>query len=741
MSYKVLARTYRPAQFVDLVGQEVVGRTLANAVKRDQVHHAYLFCGPRGVGKTSAARILAKALNCEEGPTPTPCNKCSACLEISAGHSMDVQEIDGASHNGVDHVRELQETARIRPARRCRVFIIDEVHMLTNQAFNALLKLLEEPPERVHFIFATTEPHKVIETIRSRCQRHDFRRIPSRQIVDALNRICTQEDISTEVDALRVVAGAADGGMRDALSLLEQALAYVEGSLSAELAAECLGVVDRNQVLDLLTQLRDGERAEALMAIDKLHQRGGDLARFADALVEELRNLCLVREVESAAELLQLDDEAYGQLHQLAQALDPNVLRRWFRIALTAADEVARSGHPRSLLEVMILRMAASQDAQPLEELLSQLSGMRSPPEVNERRPPSKSAVQTSPPVRPKPRSTRPTKAPDGIDQRIQRFLQSVHRTSPPLAATLSLAGLHIEADEIRGRVSEDLHKILRQETSRRDVSRALSEFTLRGLRIGALFVEPSQGTGEDLFDTVQPDSTSPKTTETGQPDSNPSEAGTTAKSQTTVSSVRPPAEQSGPDVSEESPPKPPSAERLSGTEEKSSPSPARPTQLGGATATVPAPESLERPSIGLFSAAPEDGLEDVRETQGSVLSPDGDLGAKWLAVVPQLPEGLFGQLVSFAPLALEDGQLLLVSETEGLVQQVRGRLPTNLSGEVTSLTVRVAQPHEVELVRTQLQSLRRSQDPEYRKQMELREHETTQAILDLFGARIEESP
>jgi hypothetical protein len=162
---------------------------------------------------------------------------------------------------------------------------------------------------------------------------------------------------------------------------------------------------------------------------------------------------------------------------------------------------------------------------------------------------------------------------------------------------------------------------------------------------------------------------------------------------------------------------------------------------LGGATATVPAPESLERPSIGLFSAAREDGLEDVKETQGSVLSLDGDLGAKWLAVVPQLPEGLFGQLVSFAPLALEDGQLLLVSETEGLVEQVRGRLPTNLSGEVTSLTVRVAQPHEVELVRTQLQSLRRSQDPEYRKQMELREHETTQAILDLFGARIEESP
>lgn len=710
MSYKVLARKYRPAQFADLVGQEVVGRTLANAVTRAQVHHAYLFCGPRGVGKTSAARILAKALNCEKGPTPTPCGACPACDEIAAGHSMDVQEIDGASHNGVDHVRALQETARIRPARRCRVFIIDEVHMLSNQAFNALLKLLEEPPERVHFIFATTEPHKVIETIRSRCQRHDFRRIPSRQIVEALTTICGTESITITADALRVVAGAADGGMRDALSLLEQALAYVEDEISAELVAECLGVVDRSKVLQLLDQIHEGDKASALLAIDEIHQRGGDLARFADAVVEELRNLTLAKEVEAAADLLQLDDDAFERLQGLAQSLDSELLRRWFRIALTSADEVARSGHPRSLLEVMVLRMAASRHAKPIEDLLAALTAQPQAAAMAASSNPAQKIRAAKPAVAPQrpevqaaPRAAPEKSGSPGIDQRIRRFLESVQQSSPPLAATLSLAGLHIEADEIRGRVSDELQKILRQETSRRDLSRALSQFKLRGLRIGGLFIEPTATTGTDLFDRA-PEETVPAPEEPTVP------AG---------AHERPPSKE----------PEPVAAMDSDGAEPTAAAEP-EPT----------APEEPERPAIGLFSSAPEAASSAPGER--SVDSSDHNaLVEAWLDLLPQLPEGLSGLLVSFAPMTLDDGELSLVSETTGLVEQVQGRLPDNLQGPIRKISVRVARPEEVELARQLLGDLRRANDPIFRQQMELREHSTTQAILDLFGARLEDGP
>ncbi|MBU4053265.1 MAG: DNA polymerase III subunit gamma/tau, partial [Proteobacteria bacterium] len=245
MSYLVLARKYRPQSFEDVVGQEHVTRTLTNAISMGRVHHAVLFSGPRGTGKTTVARILAKALNCEQGPTKTPCNVCSSCVEITSGSGVDVFEIDGASNNSVDQVRELRDNSKYMPAHsRYKIYIIDEVHMLSIAAFNALLKILEEPPAHVLFFFATTEPQKIPLTILSRCQRHDFKRIDAKDTMAQLKKLCEMEGFHIDVESLAIIAREAGGGMRDALSLLDQLMASAEGDLTHERLMDILGVVD-----------------------------------------------------------------------------------------------------------------------------------------------------------------------------------------------------------------------------------------------------------------------------------------------------------------------------------------------------------------------------------------------------------------------------------------------------------------------------------------------------------------
>src|SRR5262245_13187627 len=247
MAYLVSARRWRPQTFEDLIGQEHVARTLGNAIRSDRVAHAFLFTGVRGVGKTTAARILAKALNCERGPTPTPCNVCVNCLEITAGNAVDVLEIDGASNTGVDDVREIIDNVRYQPAKsRFKIYIIDEVHMLSTSAFNALLKTLEEPPPHVKFIFATTDPHKVPHTIHSRCQRYDFKRIPLRLIVERLAHIVRSDGIEVSERALFLVAREAEGSMRDAQSMLDQVIAFAGKKVRDEDVADALGLADRS---------------------------------------------------------------------------------------------------------------------------------------------------------------------------------------------------------------------------------------------------------------------------------------------------------------------------------------------------------------------------------------------------------------------------------------------------------------------------------------------------------------
>ena len=304
MSYLVLARKYRPMFFDDVVGQQHVTHTLQNAIRQNRIANAYLFSGPRGVGKTTVARILAKALNCDQGPTITPCNQCSSCIEINESRSLDVFEIDGASNRGIDEVRNLREGLRYSPTPgKYRIYIIDEVHMLTNEAFNALLKTLEEPPPQVLFVFATTEAHKVPATILSRCQRFDFKRMPVKKIIEQLAELCRQENIEIEEEALRMIAVKADGSMRDSQSVLDQIIAYAGNTVSAQGVAALLGIIDQQLFFEVTDLIQSGDVLAGVRLAGRIFSEGYDYSEFMIGLQEHLRNFLVVAATGSPAEI------------------------------------------------------------------------------------------------------------------------------------------------------------------------------------------------------------------------------------------------------------------------------------------------------------------------------------------------------------------------------------------------------------------------------------------------------
>jgi len=377
MAYTVFARKYRPQTFDELVGQEHVARTLANAITADRVAHAFLFTGVRGVGKTTTARLLAKALNCVQGPTPRPDNTCEICREITAGVDLDVLEMDGASNNSVEDVRRLQESIPYRPTRdRHKVIIVDEVHMLSAAAFNAFLKTLEEPPPHVKFVFATTEAHKVPVTIRSRCQRYDFRLIPNDVVARRVAEILAAEGIETDDAALTIVAREAAGSMRDALTLLDQLVAASGERLRGDGVAEILGIADRDAVTGAMAGIVGGDGAAVLRAVDGVASRGLDLVHFARQLLELSRDLVVLKVAGDAEGLVGLLGEERATMERLVSDADELELQRIFAGLAPVVDEVAQSGAPRIVLEMGLVRLATRPPLRPLGELLGRLEAL-----------------------------------------------------------------------------------------------------------------------------------------------------------------------------------------------------------------------------------------------------------------------------------------------------------------------------------------------------------------------------
>ena len=378
MSYLVLARKYRPQTFDQVVKQDHITRTLANAISSDRVAHAILFSGPRGTGKTTVARILAKALNCKNAPTSTPCDQCRSCKEIKNGSAVDVYEIDGASNNSVDQVRELRENIKYMPAHSpYKIYIIDEVHMLSIAAFNALLKTLEEPPSHVLFMFATTEPHKIPITILSRCQRHEFRRIDIESIQNHLEWICTQEKINVAAESLWLIAREASGSMRDALSLLDQIFTCCEGAVSAEDVIELVGVIDRKTIFDISDAVLSRELPTVLALLDHVYDRGFDLKKLYTDLVEHFRNLCVVKMGKQLERLVDLPTHEIESIKEQVSDVAFTYLNQMFHLLLNEEPTIRLSNQPKLVFELAFIRMCQIKPALPLETLVERLDDLQ----------------------------------------------------------------------------------------------------------------------------------------------------------------------------------------------------------------------------------------------------------------------------------------------------------------------------------------------------------------------------
>jgi DNA polymerase-3 subunit gamma/tau len=407
--YQVLARRYRPKTFSEVVGQEATVTTLKNALRFDKAAHAYLFCGSRGVGKTTLARLFAKALNClEKGPDMEPCNRCQSCLEIGTGQSLDVIEIDGASNRGIDDIRAINETALYSPSSgRYKIYIIDEVHMLTKEAFNALLKTLEEPPERAKFFFATTEAHKVLPTIISRCQRFDLGRIQLSQMTGKLQEIATDLDRVVEPEALHLIASFSEGSLRDAESLLDQILVFAEKTITAEVVRTALGLISQDHFFALDKAFSASKAPYAFELVETLFQSGKDLPHFYEQLIEHVRNLSLARLLGESA--LPFPPELSARYHQSALLYASSQCLYLLEYLLRSESQLQKSACQRVALEAILLHYIQSKNRIPTEVLIRRLSEMEEAlkahpgafPEVREPKPIPKDP--SPPPVEVKP--------------------------------------------------------------------------------------------------------------------------------------------------------------------------------------------------------------------------------------------------------------------------------------------------------------------------------------------------
>lgn len=374
MTYLPFARKWRPQDFDEVVGQEHITTTLKNAISLNRVHHAYLFTGPRGIGKTSTARIFSKALNCEKGPAPKPCNKCTSCREIVNGSSLDVIEIDGASNNGVDEMRNLRETVKFSPTRgRYKIYIIDEVHMLTVPAFNALLKTLEEPPQHVKFIFATTEPHKLPATILSRCQRFDFRRISIKEIIAKLREIAREERLDIEEGVFLYIAKASDGSMRDAESVLDQVASFSKGKVRLKDVVESLGMIEDEVLFRCADLIIDKDTKDAIHLIAEILNSGKDAKQFLSGVLEHFRNIMIVKCGVFSEELIDLPREAIERVKKQAQSLSQGDIFYIINVISNSLRMIKQLLPERVVLELCMIRLTSRDSIVSIEEILSKL--------------------------------------------------------------------------------------------------------------------------------------------------------------------------------------------------------------------------------------------------------------------------------------------------------------------------------------------------------------------------------
>jgi DNA polymerase-3 subunit gamma/tau len=501
MAYQVLARKWRPKTFDEVVGQSTVTRTLKNALLSGRVGHAFLLSGARGVGKTTTARILARALNCAraQAPTPEPCGECASCVEIAAGTSLDVQEIDGATHNGVEQVRELRESARYNPARdRFKIWIIDEVHMLSMGAFNALLKTLEEPPPRVKFVFATTEYHKIPDTILSRCQQYDFRLIPAAELVAHLRRVAQGEGVKVSDEALGRIARAAEGSARDALSLFDQVLSFSAEEVKDEDIQALLGLIDRELLLAASKAVADGDSRALLDLVERLSDYGADPRHFARELLLHFREILLLKMApEGGALLSPLVPEERERMRPLAVAFSEEDLLRIFEVLTVAETDLRLAQDPRVTLELALLKMVQMRRLLPFAELVARVDRMASG--VVERPAPAAPAPRLAEPRTPPPTATPapapapaatatagPAEARPGDPASIVAAMANLSQARPSLAQPLRTARAREEGDTLVIEVASDFAALAAMHVDEyRELARAASGRALK-VRIGA---------------------------------------------------------------------------------------------------------------------------------------------------------------------------------------------------------------------------------------------------------------
>jgi len=378
MSYIVLARKYRPQTFEQVIKQDHVTRTLTNAISLNRVAHAILLTGPRGTGKTTVARILAKAMNCKNGPAPVPCNKCRSCDEITSGSSADVYEIDGASNNGVEQIRTLRDNIKYMPAySRYKIYIIDEVHMLSKGAFNALLKTLEEPPSYIMFIFATTEPNKIPITILSRCQRYDFRHIDIESLSEHMKDLCAKEGFDIPVESLELIAREAGGSMRDALSLLDQVISCVQGSITHDKVLDILSVIDRKIIFDISGAVLRGDLPAILDVLDDIYARGYEMQKLYADLVEQFRNLLVVKMGKNISKLVNLPAHEIDLMRDQAKDVSPVFLNQLFDLLFKEEPKIRFSAQPKLAIEMLFIKMFQIKPAMSIDLLIEKLDNLK----------------------------------------------------------------------------------------------------------------------------------------------------------------------------------------------------------------------------------------------------------------------------------------------------------------------------------------------------------------------------